>query len=505
MPDFQYKQLLSGTDVRGVAVETPGSPVTLTDEVCGAIAVAFAGWLADKTGRPIGSLTVAVGHDSRISADRISAAVHTALTASGVQVLDCGLSSTPAMFMITQQIYSSGDIAAADGAIQITASHHPFDRNGLKFFTPDGGLDAADVGTVLKLAAAGKKPLPAKQGEVISCDFMREYAAILREFIKKNVAAERYDKPLYGFHIVVDAGNGAGGFFATEVLEPLGANIEGSQFLEPDGRFPNHIPNPEDGSAMHAITRATVESGADLGVIFDTDVDRAGCVTADGRELNRNRLVALASCLIMEKYPGCTIVTDSITSDGLGDFIEQTLGGRHHRFRRGYKNVINEAVRLNAEGVTAPLAIETSGHAAFMDNFFLDDGAYLITNIIVKMAQLKKKGKTLQELLAGLREPAESREWRFAISGEDWRSSGLQALDSLKTFTEKHPDWVPAAVNHEGYRVNVPEYGGWFLLRMSVHDPVMPLNIESDREGGVADMMAALQPFFDSQSFLVRK
>lgn len=123
------------------------------------------------------------------------------------------------------------------------------------------------------------------------------------------------------------AGNGAGGFYASQVLKPLGADVSGSQFLEPDGRFPNHIPNPENEDAMASVCSAVLEAKADLGIIFDTDVDRAGCVDAAGREINRNRLVALASAIVLEQYPGGTVVTDSITSDGLKVFIERCPRG----------------------------------------------------------------------------------------------------------------------------------------------------------------------------------
>lgn len=135
--------------------------------------------------------------------------------------------------------------------------------------------------------------------------------------------AEDYEHPLKGFHIVVDAGNGAGGFYATDVLAPLGADISGSQFLEPDGMFPNHIPNPENAAAMESVCRATVRAKADLGVIFDTDVDRGGAVDSKGDELNRNRLVAIASAIALEGNEGGTIVTDSITSSGLKEYIEK--------------------------------------------------------------------------------------------------------------------------------------------------------------------------------------
>ena len=129
-------------------------------------------------------------------------------------------------------------------------------------------------------------------------DFMSVYAAHLTSLIRDGVKAKDYLHPLAGLHIVVDAGNGAGGFFAERVLAPLGADISGSRYLAPDGMFPNHIPNPEDAAAMASIRQAVLEEKADLGIIFDTDVDRAGAVLPDGEELNRNRLIALMLSLI---------------------------------------------------------------------------------------------------------------------------------------------------------------------------------------------------------------
>ena len=328
---------------------------------------------------------------------------------------------------------------------------------------------------------------------------MKTYAQGLREQIKREVNGEDYDHPLQGLHIVVDAGNGAGGFYAGEVLEPLGADVSGSQFLEPDGMFPNHIPNPEDKEAMASISQAVVRAKADLGVIFDTDVDRGAAVDSTGQEISRNRLVALASAIALEKAPGGTIVTDSITSDGLKTYIEETLGGRHHRFKRGYKNVINEALRLNKEGTDCPLAIETSGHAAMRENYFLDDGAYLVTKIIIKLAALRKEGKDLKSLLAPLREAVEEREVRLPILAEDFRACGQKLIDSLEAYA-KAQSWQIAPDNREGLRVSFPkgEGEGWFLLRLSVHDPILPLNIESDASGGTEQIKEKLLGFFRS-------
>ena len=394
-------------------------------------------------------------------------------------------------------MFQSTRALGCDGAVQLTASHHPFYRNGLKFFTPDGGLDGPDIERILLFAQEDSHPDAAPGGEAVASPFMKEYAASLRRMICDGVGGAR---PLEGFHIVVDAGNGAGGFYAGEVLAPLGADTSGSRYLEPDGMFPNHIPNPEDKDAMASIREAVLTSGADFGVIFDTDVDRAGCVDAAGEEINRNRLIALASAIALEGHEDGTIVTDSVTSDGLHDFIEHTLGARHHRFRRGYKNVINEARRLCGEGIDCPLAIETSGHAALRENFFLDDGAYLMTRIIIKMAVLRREGRSLDDLIAGLKTPTEEAEARLAIAGGDFAAYGQKVIDDLGQFARSQPGLKLAPDNHEGVRVCCGKGmgEGWFLLRMSVHDPIMPCNLESEVPGGVAVMASLLLRFLAS-------
>ena len=480
-----YRSLKSGTDIRGIASDgVPGQPVTLTDDVILTIARAFAQWLCTRRSKPGPALTVSVGHDSRISADRIKNGVIKGLTEAGISVLDCGLSSTPAMFMTIVDL-------GCDASIQITASHHPFNRNGLKFFTPEGGLDGSDISELLSLCETAVEKQECL-GKITVVDYMSQYAKRLRDMICREVNAPDYDRPLTGFKLVVDAGNGAGGFYCDKVLAPLGADTTGSLFLEPDGLFPNHIPNPEDETAMKFISEATVRNQADLGIIFDTDVDRAGCVDANGQEINKNRLIALAAAIALENSGG-TVVTDSITSTGLKEFIEQELHGTHHRFRRGYKNVINEALRLNQEGIDCPLAIETSGHAALRENYFLDDGAYLITKIIIFAAKLRESGKTLDSVLKKLKMPAEEKELRFKITGENFTEYGHQIITDLTGYIAGQDGYTVAPDNHEGIRAS--NSTGWFLIRMSVHDPVMPLNIESDIPGGIQPMEAFIKDF----------
>lgn len=484
---MELMKLKSGSDVRGVSSGEP-SEIELTDEAVRAIVNAYVVWLAEKEAKP--DLKIAVGHDSRLSADRITAAVIDALKASGTEIYVCGLASTPAMFMMTRF-----DDIKADGSIMVTASHMPSQMNGLKFFTREGGLSGAEITRVLQMATEGKH----RRGYTtrsFTRDFMQLYCDHLVEFVRHSVGN---DWPLAGFKIVVDAGNGAGGFYAERVLKPLGAVTAGSQFLDPDGRFPNHIPNPENKEAMESISRCVTQNGADLGIIFDTDVDRAAIVSRDGTEINRNRLIALAADIVLGEQPGGVIVTDSVTSDGLHAYIE-AHGGRHLRFKRGYRNVIDEAIRLNKEGKNAPLAMETSGHAAFKENYFLDDGAYLATRVVIKLAQLRSKGADIADLIADLVIPKEEREVRITLKGDDWASYGNLLIGKLAEFcADKEKESVRLAPdNHEGVRANIGYADGWFLVRMSVHDPVMVINMESNIFGGVSMIARFLHAFLCS-------
>ena len=491
----EYAKLQNGSDIRGVALPLAAQePVNLTEEAVEQIARAFAVWLAQRTGRPAAELTIAVGRDSRLSGPSLQRAVLTGLTAMGATAADCGMASTPAMFMATV-LPGCG----FDGAVMITASHLPQNRNGLKFFAAAGGLESAEIRELLRRAEEG--PQAARlRGRLTAFDILTPYTELLRQRIIAETGGG--ERPLTGLKIAVDAGNGAGGFFATRVLAPLGADISASVFLEPDGSFPNHIPNPENKEAMESLRRAVLAGGCDLGLIFDTDVDRAGAMEADGTPLDRNRLIALAAAIAAEQAPGSTIVTDSVTSDQLTEFIEKKLGCRHHRFKRGYKNVINEAIRLNEAGETCLLAMETSGHGALKENYFLDDGAYLATKIVIRYAQLRRQGRTLADLLEGMREPLEARELRFRLLSEDCKAAGAAVLEALARYAAGQPGWSAAPENYEGLRYAVPAQKGWFLLRMSLHDPLMPLNIESDCPGGVDEILRELTPFLRGQAVL---
>jgi phosphomannomutase len=562
-----FLKLQNGNDVRGVVIGTEKEAVTLTPWMAGCVAEAFAGFIAEQKfagataeqriaevaaeqkiaevaagqknsgvaaeQRTMGAaaeqrnveaaaeqnntgpgtrIRIGVGYDSRVTAEMMKAAVISGCGRNPqAEVFDCGLITTPAMFFST--ILPESDF---DGAIMITASHLPFNRNGMKFFTKDGALDKMMMTSVLEKAAAIAEAAAnvANAGAATDQDAMVDstspatpsqsfdmrsvYSAHMRRLICEEVRAEDFEHPLDGLHIVEDAGNGAAGFFATDILEPLGADISGSVFLEPDGTFPNHVPNPEDRKAMEAASAAVLRAKADLGVIFDCDGDRGAVVFGDGKPVNRNRLIGLLASIIAEHYPGSTIVTDSVTSDELTNFLEDSLGLKHLRFKRGYKNVINKGIELNAAGEECRLAIETSGHGAFKENYFSDDGAYIAVRVIAKLAVLRREGKKLESLIEKLEDPAESIEVRYQIAGEDFAAYGGLVLEEFRAWAVEQPLFHVVEPNYEGVRIafDDEEVKGWLLIRKSLHDPVLPMNIESKEAGGTDVILERINDFF---------
>lgn len=510
MTDF--KKLQNGSDIRGVAIETEGGkPVNLTQNSVVCIGAAFALFAADRANKPASELRIAIGRDSRLSGEQLTVWLADGIASVGANAYDGGLASTPAMFMCcVNELHF-------DAGIMVTASHLPMERNGMKFFTAiAGGLEKADITAILASAEEAAFPIAVQRGQCGTVDVMTPYVNGLKEKILSALGCAKDEKPFSGLKIVVDAGNGAGGFFAERLLEPLGADITGSRFLEPDGRFPNHQPNPENAEAMRSICDAVTETGADFGIIFDTDVDRAGAVLpSDGGviALDRNRLIALMTAILVRQYGPITVVTDSITSTGLTDFIN-SLGCRHHRFKRGYRNVINEAKRLlaleeaakkaifaNAIFANAILAMETSGHGALRENYFLDDGAYIIVKLLVALVEARREGKTLNELIANLKEPCESAEARLNVLLDDTADYTAAVLETVEKHFSNLPGFEIVQPNYEGVRVNADEThgNGWFLVRRSLHDPLMPCNIESNSVGGMrliaAELYNALRAF----------
>lgn len=484
-----WKNLKSGSDIRGVAVDRgDGAEIDLTNSVIEKIMFAFGSWICEKTELEPNSITVAIGHDSRISASRIKNVCINTLRSIGINVYDCSLASTPAMYMAISALKCSA-------SIEITASHHPSERNGFKFFTSEGGVTGRDIEEILEKAQNIEEQTPAAvEGNVRKVNIMEYYSERIRNLISESIESEENQKPLSGVKIVVDAGNGAGGFFVENVLKPLGAETEGSQFLTPDGSFPNHIPNPEDSKALESIVNLTKNSEADLGIIFDTDVDRVAVVGKKGTLIADEKLIALASLIALKSAPDSIIVTDSVTSDHLKKFIQQ-IKGTQFRYKRGYNNVISMAKKINEKGGNCPLAIETSGHAAFKENNFIDDGAYLAAKIIIEMALAKSQGKSINDLIKDLSSSKEKKTIRMSISAENPIEYGDKILNSIKSHASSSRNIELDKENIEGIRVDFTDKHnkGWMIIRKSLHDPELVLHAESETTGGLRGIFKVIK------------
>ena len=489
---MNLKHLISGTDIRGIVSKFEDREINLSGEEVKFIAKGFGLWIEKNCGKQARNenrkIKIAVGYDARLTGTLFSQIIRNVLKNMGIDVYNCGMSITPSLFMTT--IF---DEYKVDGAVKITASHLPSYYNGLKFFSLRGGLEKEEVVELLELSKNNPEFIEVKdKGIEIEKELANDYAKYLVDLIKTQ--AKNGEKPLQNLKIVVDAGNGAAGFIAENVIAELGGDITGSQFLNPDGNFPNHVPNPEAKEAIESIKQAVLKNNADFGIIFDADGDRSAFIDQEGREINRNNLIALLAEILIKETPKATIVTDSVTSIELKKFIEKREG-KHHRFQRGYKNVINEAKRLNDEGIYTPLAIETSGHAAFIDNYFLDDGAYMAARLLIQLVKSKQKGVNFTDVLNEIKEPIEEKELRFKIKElNNFREIGNEILKDLKEYVLTVSNWELEIPNYEGIRVNVDKEN-WFLLRLSLHEPLLCLNIETTKKGKVEEILIKLKEF----------
>ncbi|XP_060185390.1 uncharacterized protein LOC132614856 [Lycium barbarum] len=524
----KIRRLQNGSDVRGVAWQgEQGRSVDLTPPAVEAIAESFGEWvikgLVKEKVEDV--IRVSLGRDPRISGNMLSVAVFAGLSRAGCMVFDMGLATTPACFMST--VLPPFEY---DASIMMTASHLPYTRNGLKFFTKKGGLTSPEVEEICDKAArkyanrlAKVSTLPTPPTKV---DFMSAYAEHLRDIIKERVNhPSHYDTPLKGFEIIVNAGNGSGGFFTWDVLDKLGADTFGSLHLNPDGMFPNHIPNPEDKVAKSLTRAAVLENKADLGIVFDTDVDRSGVVDSEGNPINGDRFIALMSAVVLKEYPGTTIVTDARTSIALTKFITNK-GGQHCLYRVGYRNVIDKGVNLNKDGIETHLMMETSGHGALKENHFLDDGAYMVVKIIIQMVRMKLEGSEggIGSLIKELEEPLESAELRMVVLSEPRyaKAKAFEAIEAFRTYVEQGslPGWNldacgdcwvsdgclvdtnddPAAIDAYMYRAKVSDEQngehGWVHLRQSIHNPNTAVNLQSTVPGGCQYMAKVLRDRF---------
>jgi len=236
-----------------------------------------------------GSKTLVIGRDVRLSSPRLRDALTKGLLSTGLKVIDVGVTLTPIQYFGILHLN-------ADGGVMITGSHNPIDYNGLKIskkgVVPVYGEQIQEIRKIIETGdfATGA-------GEVVEKNVMADYVTTLKSKLKFNKKLK----------IVIDAGNGTGGLVAPKLWEDMGCEVE-CIYCEPDGRFPNHLPDPTVLKYVVDLQKKVLETGADLGIGYDGDSDRVGVIDEKGRMIFADKLLAILSREVLDRHPGSEIV-----------------------------------------------------------------------------------------------------------------------------------------------------------------------------------------------------
>ncbi|MFB9239747.1 phosphomannomutase/phosphoglucomutase [Plantactinospora siamensis] len=452
-------QIVKAYDVRGVV------PDQWDERAAEALGAAFAQVLAGSTDAPD---TVVIAHDMRDSSPGLAAAFSAGVRAEGLSVLSTGLGST-------DMLYFASGILGLPGAM-FTASHNPARYNGIKMCRagarPIGQqsglaeirdraqalLDKAEPGR--PGGAAGDAPAASEERR----DLLPEYAAHLRGLVDLSRI-----RPL---KVVVDAGNGMGGYTVPAVLgdaalPALPLTIV-PLYFELDGSFPNHEANPLDPANLVDLQAAVREHGADLGLAFDGDADRCFVVDERGEPVSPSAITALVASRELAKHPGGTVIHNLITSSAVPEIVREA-GGEPVRSRVGHSFIKADMARTNAI-----FGGEHSAHYYFRDFWFADTGMLAAMHVL---AALGGQDRPLSELAGEFERYVASGEINSTVADQAGRTAQVRAaypdaeVDELDGLTLRFAD------------------GAWINLRPSNTEPLLRLNVEAP----TAERMAALR------------
>jgi phosphomannomutase len=418
--------------------------------------------------REWGARTLVVGRDARISSPRFQAALIAGLRAVGLNAIDIGQVPTPVMYFAVAHL-------GADGGVVVSASHNPPEYNGVKLrrahplygSEPFSGEDVQAVG---QRANAGPIPDADTPGSYREQDVGDAYVASVARHIQ-------LPRP---FTIVLDGGNGVAGPLGVRALEAAGARVL-PLFIEPDGRFPNHHPDPLKEENLHALKRAVAEQRADLGIALDGDGDRLGVVDADGTMIFADRALIPMAQVALARGPA-PIVFDVKCSTVLEDAV-RAFGGTPVMGKTGY---VNLSATMRAFG--APLGGELSGHIiatdALLHNY--DDGTFAGASLLHAIGTL---GGTLADLLAPYPSLPSLPEDRLHFS-DDTKFAAIEHLRAQ--FAGRYK-----IIDTDGVRIDFGD--GWGLVRASNTEPAITTRFEArtlDRVREIrALMLGALESF----------
>jgi phosphomannomutase len=431
-------------DIRGIIGETLGA------EDAYAIGRGFATLLGKAGGK-----AVAVGYDGRVSSPMLEEALVRGITDAGLDAVRIGMGPTPMLY------YAEAVLDEVDGGIEITGSHNPANYNGFKMVFQGRPFFGADIQELGRIAAAGE--WASGQATSSTLDIMDRYVARIAE------AA-----PSKAFRIGWDAGNGAAG----PVIERLVKMLPGEHhllFVDVDGQFPNHHPDPTDEANLVDLKALVAEKKLDFGLAFDGDGDRIGAIDGEGRVIWGDQLLQIFAEDVLSEVPGATIIADVKASQALFDRVKE-LGGAPLMWKTGHS-----LIKSKMKETGSPLAGEMSGHIFFKHDYYgFDDAIYAALRLMRASAKL---GKSVTELRSAMPEMINTPEMRFQVD----ESRKFAVIDEV--LARLSADGADVN-NTDGARVNTPD--GWWLLRASNTQDVLVARAEASSEAGLERLMAQI-------------
>ncbi|MFZ4623845.1 MAG: phosphomannomutase/phosphoglucomutase [Rhodoferax sp.] len=436
-------------DIRGVV------PDSVNPELAEALGRAF-GTLAWREGQRV----VAVGRDGRLSGPLLASALMRGLVASGIEVIDIGMATTPMLYFAANTLCASG--------IQVTGSHNPKDYNGFKMVL-DGRAIYGDEIQALKRLMEDESWVLQGGGSVRCVDLLADYQA-------RIVAGIRLARPM---KIVVDSGNGIAGASAPGILRAIGCVVT-ELFSEVDGNFPNHHPDPSKPENLRDVVAALQAGDAEIGLAFDGDGDRLGIVTQDGKTIYPDRQMMLFARDVLARVPGGTIIFDVKCSQRLAPAIV-AAGGVPLMFKTGHS-----LIKAKMKEIGSPLGGEMSGHIFFKERWYgFDDGTYAACRLLEILSQSPDSNAVLNALPSSFSTP------ELNVKCAEGEPHGLvDQLVSQANFA------APAVLTTiDGLRVDWPD--GFGLIRASNTTPVLVLRFEGHTPEALerirSDMLALLR------------
>lgn len=421
---MDFDAIFKAYDVRGMV------PGELDEEAARRIGYAFATFA--------GSDRIAVGRDARISSPVLAAAVGDGIRGADVAVADVGMITTDMVYFASGHFDMPG--------VMVTASHNPKGYNGIKLCLPGAAPVGAETGLPEIKDLAEDAPAAEPLGAVDALDILDEYVA--------HVLTASGATSIGSVRIAVDGGNGVAGVAIPAIFDRLDARLIGL-YLEPDGTFPNHHPDPLRPENLVDIAALISRERPDLGVAFDGDADRAFFIDDEGDALSGSTVTSMIAHWFLDKDPGATIVHNLICSRAVPEGVT-AAGGTPVRTRVGHSYI----KQVMAE-TGAVFGGEHSGHYYFRDNFRADSG---ILAMLILMRILSEAGSPLSEL---------RREFEmYAQSGE----INMTVADPAAEI-DRVAEAYGGGDHLDGLTVTVDD--GWFNLRPSNTEPVLRLNVEA--------------------------